>query len=82
MACLICVCRHFKLTASLVVAFLLSSWVISATISLKLNYSLELAEPLISFGFLYDMPWTRIGPYIMGKFIARTVGGGIRIAAK
>lgn len=64
--------RFFKSTTLLLVGFLLSSWVISAAVSLKLNYALELAEPLISFGFLYDMPWTRIGPYIMGKIKRRS----------
>lgn len=59
--------RYFKTSATLIVGFLLSSWVISATISVNMNYHLRISEPLDSFGFLYDKPWTRIGPYIMGK---------------
>lgn len=69
-------CSFFKSSALLIVAFLLSSWAISATISVMLNYTLELAEPLITFGFLYDMPWTRIGPYIMGEDSC----GGFRVS--
>lgn len=52
---------------TLVSAFLLGSWVISAVVSLNVNYVFRISNPLESFGFLYDQVYTRIGPYIMGK---------------
>ncbi|XP_037037502.1 O-acyltransferase like protein [Bradysia coprophila] len=58
--------RHFKTSVTLVFAFLLGSWVISAAVSLNVNYIFRISNPLESFGYLYDQVYTRIGPYIMG----------------
>lgn len=59
---------HGRTAAAIIVTFLLTSWVVSALISLKFNYTHKIAEPLESFGYLYEKPWTRLGPYVMGKF--------------
>lgn len=59
---------HGRTAAAIIVAFLLTSWVVSALISLKFNYTHKIAEPLESFGYLYEKPWTRLGPYVMGEF--------------
>lgn len=58
--------RHAKAAVTIIVTFLLTSWIVSAMVSLKFNYSLKVSEPLESFGFLYEKPWTRLGPYVMG----------------
>lgn len=60
--------RHGKTAVALIVTFLLASWIVSALISLQYNYTHKVAEPLESFGYLYEKPWTRLGPYVMGKF--------------
>lgn len=61
--------RHAKAAVAIIVTFLLTSWIVSAMVSLKFNYSLKVSEPLESFGFLYEKPWTRLGPYVMGMFV-------------
>lgn len=52
---------------------LLASWVMSISLSLHFNYVHKVAEPFESFDVLYDKPWQRVGPYIMGKkrFLSR-----------
>lgn len=51
-------------------AFLASSWIVTALISLKYNYTHKVANPLESLGYLYEKPWTRLGPYVMGTYFA------------
>lgn len=46
------------------------SWIVSALISLKYNYTHKVANPLESLGYLYEKPWTRLGPYVMGTYFA------------
>lgn len=60
--------RHGKTAVAIIVTFLLASWIVSALVSLHYNYTHKVAEPLESFGYLYEKPWTRLGPYVMGKF--------------
>lgn len=59
---------YAKASVVIIVTFLLTSWIVSAVVSLNFNYTLKLSEPLESFGFLYEKPWTRFGPYVMGKY--------------
>lgn len=58
---------HGKAAVAIIVTFLLTSWVVSALVSLSFNYTHKISEPLESFGYLYEKPWTRLGPYVMGK---------------
>lgn len=46
---------------------LFSSIVASAVISLKYDYMYKVADPFEAFDFLYDKPWLRVGPYLMGE---------------
>ena len=48
---------------------LLSSWIFSIFVSFHYEYRHKVAEPFESFDILYDKPWQRIGPYIMGMSI-------------
>lgn len=58
---------YAKASVAIIVTFLLTSWIVSAVVSLNFNYTIKLSEPLESFGYLYEKPWTRFGPYAMGK---------------
>jgi len=49
------------------IVFLISSWSIAGIISLQHQYTHKVALPFESFDFLYDKPWQRVGPYIVGK---------------
>lgn len=60
---------HGKAAVAIIITFLLTSWIVSALVSLKFNYTHKVAEPLESFGYLYEKPWTRLGPYVMGTSI-------------
>lgn len=56
-----------KAAVTIIVTFLVTSWVLTAMVSLNFNYTHKIAEPLESFGYLYEKPYARLGPYIMGK---------------
>lgn len=43
------------------------SWLLSMYFSLHYRYTHKVADPFESFDILYDKPWQRIGPYIVGK---------------
>ncbi|XP_065365687.1 uncharacterized protein LOC135958723 [Calliphora vicina] len=58
--------RRFKTMILTICAFLVSSWGVSGVISLRYHYTHKVAKPFESFDFLYDKPWQRVGPYIMG----------------
>ena len=57
----------FKTSVIIVFGFLLASWIVSALVSINMNYVFKVSAPLESFGFLYDQPYTRLGPYVMGE---------------
>lgn len=52
---------------SIVVLF--ASIIASAVISLKNNYMYKVADPFEAFDILYDKPWLRVGPYLMGEWV-------------
>ncbi|XP_037825920.1 uncharacterized protein LOC119613920 [Lucilia sericata] len=58
--------RYFKTMVLTICTFLVSSWGVSGLISLRYHYTHKVAKPFESFDFLYDKPWQRVGPYIMG----------------
>ncbi|XP_055548848.1 O-acyltransferase like protein isoform X2 [Wyeomyia smithii] len=58
--------RYFKTTAFIMLLLMACSWITSIFISIKFNYSYKVAEPFESFDILYDKPWQRITPYLMG----------------
>jgi hypothetical protein len=61
-------CRYFKVSAISTVCLLLLSWIVTIYISLDHGYTHKVADPFESFDFLYDKPWQRFGPYVMGIF--------------
>ncbi|KAL7742925.1 hypothetical protein ACLKA6_002072 [Drosophila palustris] len=60
--------KYFKAVALALIVFLISSWSIAGIISLQHQYTHKVALPFESFDFLYDKPWQRVGPYIVGMF--------------
>ncbi|XP_055611338.1 nose resistant to fluoxetine protein 6 [Uranotaenia lowii] len=58
--------RRIKLSAAILGMLVLVSWIISIHLSIHFNYTYKVAEPFESFDILYDKPWQRITPYIMG----------------
>lgn len=60
--------KYFKAVALALIIFLISSWSIAGIISLQHQYTHKVALPFESFDFLYDKPWQRVGPYIVGMF--------------
>ncbi|XP_046402916.1 O-acyltransferase like protein-like [Ischnura elegans] len=59
---------HFKWAAFVGGTVLLTSWLTTAFIVLDYDYMPRISEPLALFDELYDKPWTRIGPHIIGLF--------------
>ncbi|XP_060663059.1 uncharacterized protein LOC132796048 [Drosophila nasuta] len=60
--------KYFKAVALALIVFLISSWSIAGIISLQHHYTHKVSLPFESFDFLYDKPWQRVGPYIVGMF--------------
>uniref|UniRef100_A0A1S4GGM9 Nose resistant-to-fluoxetine protein N-terminal domain-containing protein n=1 Tax=Anopheles gambiae TaxID=7165 RepID=A0A1S4GGM9_ANOGA len=58
--------RNFRLAAGLLFLCLGGSWLLSIYFSLHYRYTYKVADPFESFDILYDKPWQRIGPYIVG----------------
>lgn len=45
---------------------MVASWITSFTIAMKYEYVARVEEPFALFDQLYDKPWLRIGPYLVG----------------
>ncbi|KAM0733159.1 Nose resistant to fluoxetine protein 6 [Formica fusca] len=46
--------------------FLIASWVTTAIITLNTKHVPSIQEPFAHYENLYDKPWTRMGPYLIG----------------
>ncbi|XP_039289410.1 O-acyltransferase like protein-like isoform X3 [Nilaparvata lugens] len=60
--------RHLKVASGLLVVFLVSSCVTTALVAVRYDYIVKIEEPFALFDELYDKPWTRLGPYLVGMF--------------
>ncbi|PSN33204.1 hypothetical protein C0J52_23307, partial [Blattella germanica] len=58
--------KYFKLSVTALFTFLVSSWFTTAVIVLNTHHTPSIEEPLGLFDELYDKPWTRLGPYVVG----------------
>lgn len=67
--------RHPKLAAVSLGVVLFSSWATTIYISVWLQYKARIQEPFEMFDTLYDKPWARIGPYLIGKSEKRIEAG-------
>lgn len=66
---LILATNHFKIAACALVSLLVSSWVTTGYIALVNNHMPSLDDPLALFDKIYDKPWTRLGPYLIGMTV-------------
>lgn len=66
---LIIAVRHFRIAATILVSFLISSWVTTGVIAYNNNHIPNTDDPLALFDMIYDKPWTRIGPYMIGMSV-------------
>ncbi|XP_023708555.1 nose resistant to fluoxetine protein 6 [Cryptotermes secundus] len=58
--------KYFKLAVTSLFTFLISSWFTTAVIVLNSHHRPSIEEPLGLFDEIYDKPWTRLGPYVVG----------------
>ncbi|XP_041974726.1 nose resistant to fluoxetine protein 6-like [Aricia agestis] len=61
--------KHIRIAMVSVIAVLVSSWVTTIYISVWHQYKARISEPFEMFDPLYDKPWSRIGPYIIGMIV-------------
>ncbi|XP_011054574.1 PREDICTED: nose resistant to fluoxetine protein 6-like isoform X1 [Acromyrmex echinatior] len=66
---LILATNHFKIAASALVGLLVSSWITTGYIALVNNHMPSMDDPLALFDKIYDKPWTRLGPYLIGMSV-------------
>ncbi|KAL0895874.1 hypothetical protein ABMA27_011895 [Loxostege sticticalis] len=61
--------KHPKLAAISLGLVLFSSWATTVYISVWHQYKARIQEPFEMFDALYDKPWSRIGPYLIGMMV-------------
>lgn len=61
--------NHFKIAAFALVSLLVSSWATTGYIALINNHMPSSDDPLALFDKIYDKPWTRLGPYLIGMSV-------------
>lgn len=66
---LILATNHFKIAAFSVVTLMVSSWLTTGYIALINNHMPSIDDPLALFDKIYDKPWTRLGPYLIGMSV-------------
>ncbi|XP_056631522.1 nose resistant to fluoxetine protein 6-like, partial [Diorhabda sublineata] len=58
--------KHVKAAGTLIIILLGASWITTFIIATKWDYVARVEEPFALFDQLYDKPWLRIGPYLIG----------------
>ncbi|KAK9884731.1 hypothetical protein WA026_007576 [Henosepilachna vigintioctopunctata] len=58
--------KHFKIAASVLLTLLTSSWLTTSYIAFSNSHKPGSDDPLALFDKIYDKPWTRLGPYLIG----------------
>ncbi|XP_066244989.1 nose resistant to fluoxetine protein 6 isoform X2 [Euwallacea similis] len=66
---LILAASHFKSAASLLILFSVSSWITTGYIAYSNSHMPGTDDPLALFDKIYDKPWTRLGPYMIGMCV-------------
>ncbi|XP_075228179.1 O-acyltransferase like protein-like [Lycorma delicatula] len=57
---------YFNVAAGLISVLFVAGWGITAAISLSHQHIPNVKEPFAHYDELYDKPWARIGPYLVG----------------
>ncbi|XP_046986287.1 nose resistant to fluoxetine protein 6-like [Schistocerca americana] len=60
---------YFKTAVVTMFTLLVCSWITTAVITLNTNHTPSIDQPLGLFDELYDKPWTRLGPYVVGMCV-------------
>ncbi|KDR09103.1 Nose resistant to fluoxetine protein 6 [Zootermopsis nevadensis] len=68
-ALLILAISYFRAAAALTIIFLISSWCTTAFIAYDNRHNPSVDDPLAVFDKIYDKPWTRLGPYLIGMIV-------------
>ncbi|XP_076232881.1 nose resistant to fluoxetine protein 6-like [Calliopsis andreniformis] len=63
---LIIAARFISIAAFLTIFLLIGSWIMTAIITLQIDHVPSIQDPFAHYESLYDKPWTRIGPYLLG----------------
>ncbi|CAH1112271.1 unnamed protein product [Psylliodes chrysocephalus] len=58
--------KHIKFVGLIIIIFMGASWITTFIIAMKWEYVARVEEPFALFDQLYDKPWLRIGPYLVG----------------
>ncbi|XP_067007204.2 nose resistant to fluoxetine protein 6 [Anabrus simplex] len=66
---LILATSHFRLSAVFLTTFLATSWCTTAYIAFTNKHMPGTDDPLALFDKIYDKPWTRLGPYLIGMCV-------------
>uniref|UniRef100_A0A182R512 NRF domain-containing protein n=1 Tax=Anopheles funestus TaxID=62324 RepID=A0A182R512_ANOFN len=66
---LIIAVRHFKFAATMMSVFMVSAWATTAYIAFSNNHMPDADDPFALFDKIYDKPWTRLGPYLVGMSV-------------
>lgn len=53
----------------MLIAFVVSSWATTGLIAFQNNHIPNTDDPLALFDKIYDKPWTRLGPYMVGMCV-------------
>lgn len=66
---LIMAVKYFWTATSLMTVFLVSSWVTTMYIAYTNQHMPNIDDPMALFDKIYDKPWTRLGPYLVGMSV-------------
>ncbi|XP_031849553.1 nose resistant to fluoxetine protein 6-like [Nomia melanderi] len=58
--------RYLSVAAFMTIFILVTSWIITAIIALRTHHVPSAQDPFAHYESLYDKPWSRIGPYLLG----------------
>lgn len=61
--------NHIRLSAATLLTFMVSSWCTTAYIAYSNQHMPAEDDPLALFDKIYDKPWTRLGPYLVGMAV-------------
>ncbi|XP_047534911.1 nose resistant to fluoxetine protein 6-like [Vanessa atalanta] len=61
--------KHIRFAMVSLILVLVSSWATTIYVSVWHQYKARIQEPFEMFDPLYDKPWSRIGPYLVGMMV-------------